>query len=193
MIHFRAMTKPASFRVDPRLTAILGESYASSERTHLELIDNAWDAEATEVHITFPAILSDAPIIVMDNGSGIKEQEGRTEYLNIASPRLSREGERTPNLLRVVKGRRGIGKFAGLILAETMEVDTKAHGAQTRLTISKGALLSAAKDLEKVPLPIDVQLSKTGSTSSSPAPIRKARRKSVLPSWSASCSTRWSL
>ncbi len=187
------MTKPASFRVDPRLTAILGESYASSERTHLELIDNAWDAEATEVHITLPAILSDAPIIVMDNGSGMKEQEVRTEYLNIASPRLSREGERTPNLLRVVKGRRGIGKFAGLILAETMEVDTKAHGAQTRLTISKGALLSAAKDLEKVPLPIDVQLSKTGSTSSSPAPIRKARRKSVLPSWSASCSTRWSL
>ena len=151
------MTPTASFRVDPRLTAILGESYPSSERALRELIDNAWDAEATEVQVTLPDILSDAPIIVIDNGSGMKEQELRTEYLNIASPRLSRKGERTPNLLRVVKGRRGIGKFAGLILAETMEVETKAHGTCTRLTISKSAILGTAKDLEQVPLPVDMQ------------------------------------
>lgn len=151
------MTQSATFRVDPRLAAILGESYSSSERALRELIDNAWDAEATEVHVTLPDILSDAPIVVTDNGSGMKEKELRTDYLNIASPRLSRKGERTPNLLRVVKGRRGIGKFAGLILAETMEVETKAHGTCTRLTISKSAILGAAKDLEQVPLPVDVQ------------------------------------
>jgi hypothetical protein len=151
------MTQSASFRVDPRLAAILGESYSSSERALRELIDNAWDAEATEVHVTLPDILSDAPIIVTDNGSGMKEKELRTDYLNIASPRLGRKGERTPNLLRVVKGRRGVGKFAGLILAETMEVKTKAHGTRTRLTISKSAILGAAKDLEQVPLPVDAQ------------------------------------
>ncbi len=151
------ITQTASFRVDPRLTAILGESYSSSERALRELIDNAWDAEATEVQVTLPDILSDAPIIVTDNGSGMKEKELRTEYLNIASPRFSRKGERTHNLQRVVKGRRGIGKFAGLILAETMEVETKAKGTGTRLTISKSAILSAAKDLEQVPLPVDVQ------------------------------------
>jgi hypothetical protein len=150
------MTKSAAFRVDPRLTAILGENYTSSERALRELIDNAWDAEATDVHVTLPEILSDAPIIVCDNGTGMKEQEVRTEYLNIASPRLSRKGERTPHFQRIVKGRRGIGKFAGLILADTMEVETKAHGTMTRLTISKKVVLSAAKDLEKVPLPIEV-------------------------------------
>lgn len=151
------MTTSASFRVDPRLTAILGESYPSSERALRELIDNAWDAEATEVRVTLPEILTDTPIIVADNGSGMKEKELRSDYLNIASPRLSRKGERTPNLLRVVKGRRGIGKFAGLILAETMEVETKAQGTCTRLTISKSAILGAAKDLEQVPLPVDAQ------------------------------------
>jgi HSP90 family molecular chaperone len=151
------MTQSASFRVDPRLAAILGESYSSSERALRELIDNAWDAEATEVRVTLPDILSDAPIIVTDNGSGMKEKELRTDYLNIASPRLSRKGERTPNLLRVVKGRRGIGKFAGLILAETMEVETKDHGICTQLTISKSAILGAAKDLEQVPLPVNAQ------------------------------------
>jgi hypothetical protein len=89
------MTKPASFRVDPPLTAILGESYNSSERALRELIDNAWDAEATEVHVTLPEILSDALIIVTDNGSGMKEQEVRNIYLDIANPCFSRKGERT--------------------------------------------------------------------------------------------------
>jgi hypothetical protein len=145
----------ANFLVDPRLAGILGENYSSSERALRELVDNAWDAEATEVRITLPDILSDTPILIVDNGSGMKEQELRKEYLNIANPRLSRKGERTPNLLRIVKGRRGVGKFAGLILAEQMEVDTKAKGVNTRVIISKNALFSAGKDLEQVPLPME--------------------------------------
>jgi HSP90 family molecular chaperone len=147
----------ANFSVDPRLAAILGENYTSSERALRELVDNAWDAEAKVVKITLPEILSDAPITVTNDGSGMKEQELRQEYLNIASPRYSRKGEKTPNLQRTVKGRREVGKFAGLILAGRMEVDTKAHGARTRLVISKSALLSAQKDIEQVPLPIDVK------------------------------------
>src|ERR1017187_5516001 len=133
------MAQTANFSVDPRLAAILGENYNSSERALRELIDNAWDAEATVVEITLPEILSDAPIVVTDNGSGMKEQELRQEYLNIASPRYSRKGEKTPNLQRTVKGRREVGKFAGLILAGRMEVDTKAHGARTRLEIGRAS------------------------------------------------------
>ena len=131
------MAQTANFSVDPRLAAILGENYTSSERALRELVDNAWDAEAKVVQITLPEILAESPIIVADDGSGMKEQELRQEYLNIASARYSRKGEKTPNLQRIVKGRRGIGKFAGLILAEQMEVDTKAHGTRTRLVISK--------------------------------------------------------
>ena len=148
--------KTANFSVDPRLASILGENYSSSERALRELVDNAWDAEATVVKITLPDILKEAPIVVSDNGSGMKEQELRQEYLNIANPRSTRKGDKTPNLQRIVKGRRGIGKFAGLIVAGEMEVDTKAHGTRTRLTISKSALLSASKDIEQVPLPIKV-------------------------------------
>src|SRR5439155_16591034 len=62
-----------------------------------------------------------------------------------------------PHLQRTVKGRRGIGKFAGLILAEQMQLYTQAHGVRTRLVISKSALLNAGKDIEQVPLPIEVQ------------------------------------
>jgi hypothetical protein len=150
------MQKSAHFRVDPKLTQVLGENYTSSEKALKELIDNAWDAEATEVHVTVPNILTEAPIIVQDNGSGMKTAELEAEYLNIASPRFSRKGDRTPNLNRIVKGRKGIGKFAGLILASEMELVTQAAGKQTRVVISKTALMEAIEDLEKVPLPLEV-------------------------------------
>ena len=150
------MNNPAHFSVDPRVATILGENYSSSERALRELIDNAWDAEARSVRITLPAPMTPDPIIVQDDGNGMKEQELRQEYLNIASPRISRKGDRTPNLNRLVKGRRGVGKFSGLILADVMEVVTRAHGTQTRITISKSALLAAGKDIEHVPLPVEV-------------------------------------
>lgn len=147
------MSNTAHFRVDPRLTALLGENYKSTESAIKELIDNAWDAEATEVNVHLPAVMSDQPIIVSDNGSGMKSEEVRQEYLNIANPRFTRKGERTPNKQRIVKGRKGVGKFAGLILASEMEVITRAHGAETTVTIQKKVLLEAGADLEQVPLP----------------------------------------
>ncbi len=50
------MKSTARFSVDPRLSALLGESYTSSERALRELVDNAWDAEARVVKITLPNI-----------------------------------------------------------------------------------------------------------------------------------------
>lgn len=151
------MSKVAHFKVDPRLTALLGENYRTTEAAIKELIDNAWDAEATEVKVHLPAVMSDQPIIVSDNGSGMKSEEVRQEYLNIANPRFTRKGERTPNKQRVVKGRKGVGKFAGLILASEMEVRTSAAGTATKLTIQKRVLLEPGADLEQVPLPFEAE------------------------------------
>jgi hypothetical protein len=151
------MASTVHFKVDPRLTSLLGENYRSTETAIKELIDNAWDAEATEVKVYLPAVMSDQPIIVADNGSGMKSEEVRLEYLNIANPRYSRKGERTPNKQRIVKGRKGVGKFAGLILATEMELATEAHGMRTEVKISKKLLLEAAADLEQVPLPFAVE------------------------------------
>ena len=150
------MQTSAHFRVNSKLTQILGENYTSSEKALKELIDNAWDAEATEVYVTVPNILTEDPIVVRDNGSGMKTAELETEYLNIASPRFSRKGDRTPNCNRVVKGRKGVGKFAGLVLAGEMEIETLAAGKRTSVVISKLALAEAIEDLERIPLPLNV-------------------------------------
>jgi hypothetical protein len=148
------MSSPAHFRVDPRLAQLLGESYRSTEQALKELIDNAWDADAEHVDIVLPEAITDAPIVVKDDGCGMTEADVRAEYLNIASDRRTRKGDRTQNLSRPVKGRKGIGKFAGLVAAEVMEVETRTRGRKTLLRLVKQTVIDAQMDLEKIKLPI---------------------------------------
>jgi Histidine kinase-, DNA gyrase B-, and HSP90-like ATPase len=149
------MSKDANFKVDPKLAELLGETYKSTEDAIKELVDNAFDADADDIWATLPEIFAiDATITISDNGTGMKEQELRSEYLKIASSRLARKGEKTHQKNRTVKGRKGIGKFSGLMVAEIMEVKTKAGGKETTLTITKSELAKEKYDLEKVNLPI---------------------------------------
>src|SRR6185312_8466941 len=162
-----AMQAHANFRVDPRLASLLGESYRSTEQALRELVDNAWDADANNVRITLPQPMIDDPIVVSDDGSGMTEGEVRRHYLMIANDRYSRRGTKTTRYARSVRGRKGIGKFAGLVAAEDMCVETYAHGKSTTLNISKTVLLQAKGDLEKVDLPIivhDCNADKHGTT-----------------------------
>jgi hypothetical protein len=151
------MKNKANFKVDPKLASLLGEGYRSTEHALKELIDNAWDADATQLTVALPDAMSDAPIIVTDNGSGMTEQELLNEYLVVANDRRSRKGDQTTGLKRRVKGRKGIGKFAGLMVAGIMEIETTARGRTTRVVVSKEDLMNAARDLERFDLPITVR------------------------------------
>lgn len=150
----KPLPQNAFFRVDPRLATLLGETYRSSELAIKELVDNSWDADADNVWITLPEVVSGLPITVRDDGTGMTEQEVRSEYLSVARDRTTLKGELTSNYKRPVKGRRGIGKFAGLMVANHMMLETHARGRLTRLEIPRETLAKAARDLEKVPLPI---------------------------------------
>lgn len=151
------MTKSAHFKVDPKLAELLGETYRSVEEATKELIDNAYDADSENVNIILPDELTPDPkIVIEDDGSGMKENEVRNEYLNIANSRTSRKGNITFSKKRKVKGRKGIGKFSGLMVASQMTIETFASGKMTALTINKDDLAKAGFDLEKVPLPITV-------------------------------------
>ncbi len=152
--------RPARFRVDPKLASLLGEGYRSSEEALRELVDNAWDADADNVTITLPGPMETSPIVVEDDGSGMTEQEVREEYLRIASDRRSRKGERTSSKNRRVKGRKGIGKFAGLMAANEMRVETWTRGTTTTVVITKADLAAArdaTTDLEAVDLPVSTE------------------------------------
>jgi len=149
------MARPAKFQVDPRLAMLLGAVYRSSEQAIQELVDNAWDADAEHVWITLPEPVTSDPVTVRDDGSGMKEQEVRNEYLKIARDRRVSKGDRTPGKRRLVKGRKGVGKFAGLMMAGVMRLETRARGQRTSITICKEDLRASA-DLEALQLPIEV-------------------------------------
>lgn len=148
------MNETANFKVDTRLASILGETYRSTEYALKELIDNAFDADADNVWITLPEPLTKDPIIIIDDGSGMTKREVEEEYLFIANSRFSRKGEVSQKYKRQVKGRKGIGKFAGLVVASLMSLETNARSVKTTLNIDKDKILESRKDLEKVDLEI---------------------------------------
>lgn len=148
------MEKSAKFKVDPALTRILGESYTSVEAAIKELVDNCYDADSANVSVDFPNPFDHSKILIVDNGDGMTPNELRGQYLKIASSRTSRKGDTTYGKKRKVKGRKGIGKFAGLMIANFMEVKTKARGQETTIVIAKEDILGKDKDLEAIDLPI---------------------------------------
>ena len=162
------MAKSAHFKVHPKLAELLGETYRSVEDAVKELIDNSYDADAEHVKISLPEEIQPTPVIIIeDDGFGMKESEIRTEYLDIANSRISRKGELSSKLKRKVKGRKGIGKFAGLMVADFMKIESYSSGRKTILNIDKNSLAKANYDLEKVPLTIsaeDCEVSKHGVT-----------------------------
>ena len=99
------MSEKANFKVDPRLASLLGETYRSTEHAVKELVDNSWDADAPTISITLPNPMTANSIVIEDTGSGMTELELRNEYLVVANDRLSRKGDRTKKLKRLVKGR----------------------------------------------------------------------------------------
>jgi len=50
---------------------LLAEGYGSSEAALKELVDNAWDADAETVRIDRPAPMTQDPIMIDDDGSGM--------------------------------------------------------------------------------------------------------------------------
>jgi Histidine kinase-, DNA gyrase B-, and HSP90-like ATPase len=123
------------FHVDSRLATLLSQEYSSTEKALKELVDNSWDADALQVTIKLPRPMSDDPIVITDDGSGMTEEELRRHYLMIASDRRQQRGERTPGKQRKIKGRKGIGKFAGLMVASEMTLVTYARGRECGFTL----------------------------------------------------------
>lgn len=137
------------FQVDSRLATLLSQEYTSTERALKELVDNAWDADADQVSICLPQPMSGKPIVIRDDGTGMTEKELRQHYLTIAKDRRSVRGERTAGKNRQVKGRKGIGKFAGFMAASVMTVETRTRGKLCRIALQLNAI-SKVEDIEQL-------------------------------------------
>jgi hypothetical protein len=102
--------------------------------------------------------LAQQPIIIADNGVGMSTDDLQAAFLQVAFDRRVGHSSNTA-MGRVVRGRQGIGKFAGFLLADRLVMDTVAKGVRSRLILDLAELLEAADDVEAVDLPIETERS----------------------------------
>lgn len=126
------------FEIDPRVVFDLGESLVSDEITALvELVKNAYDADATRVTITIekdaePPEASEfrdtaGYIAIHDDGTGMDDDDIRRGWLTVArSPKriAKASGRSSPLLGRVALGDKGLGRLGAQRLGEHLELFT---------------------------------------------------------------------
>jgi len=115
----------AKFTVDTHLFRELGELLVGRDSTALiELIKNAYDADATEITVYGERLDSpdEGRIFLVDNGSGMDAKEFENGFLRVAS-RLKEEGDRrSTRFRRRYTGAKGIGRLAAHKLARKIEI-----------------------------------------------------------------------
>lgn len=123
-------TIPITF--DKSHIVTIGEKlYAEAIELIRELVNNAYDADATRVEV----VVSENEIRVQDNGSGM-DFDGLKQYFNIGSP-LKQTTSKSPRFGRVRIGQFGIGKFASLAACERFEVITQRGDFSAKVVFDK--------------------------------------------------------
>jgi len=124
--------------------------YSESIELIRELVNNAYDADATEVDIK----MTKEHIEVRDNGTGM-DREGLKQYFNIGSPEKVVRNK-SPIFHRDLIGQFGIGKFASLSACECFEVYTQKGDFAARVTFDK---MEWEKKGDQWNLPLQILLS----------------------------------
>lgn len=113
---------------DDYLIRTLGTIAHSNEIALTELVANAWDAGATQVHVTIPENRGEK-LIVEDNGTGITSVDFQNRWMKLGYNRLKHQGKNVlfpPNVKgkRIAYGRNGIGRHGLLCFNDEYNVTT---------------------------------------------------------------------
>src|SRR3989339_1398567 len=115
--------KTIKVSIDKSHLLTLGERmYVESVELIRELVNNAYDADATEVRV----ILNADKVLIEDNGSGMNEN-GLGQFFTVGSEE-KRVNSVSPRFGRKRIGQFGIGKFAALAAAECFTVESNRGG-----------------------------------------------------------------
>ena len=123
------------FKVDTKLFQELGELLVAKESTALvELIKNAYDADATLVTVTGRNLADAAKgsLVVSDDGIGMDEDEFRRGFLTIAGRTKNSGDRRSPVFGRRYTGEKGVGRLASHKLGLVVSVQSRKSGMAER-------------------------------------------------------------
>jgi signal transduction histidine kinase len=118
-----------NFTVDTHLFRELGELLVGRESTALmELIKNAYDADATEVTVSGSGLLQHGgSIIIQDNGIGMTPEIFQSSFLRIAGRYKTTGARRSPRWQRRYTGAKGVGRLSADKLAERLRISSVPH------------------------------------------------------------------
>lgn len=134
--------------VDKSHIITIGERlYEQSIELIRELVNNAYDADATRVDVS----LSDKEVLVADNGEGM-DRAGLAQYFSIGSEEKLRN-PLSPRFGRNRIGQFGIGKFASLAAASRFEVTTRKGDFAAQVIFDKARWMGDTQSWQ-VPLKI---------------------------------------
>src|SRR5262245_8975415 len=127
----------AKFSVDTHLFRELGELLVGRESTALiELIKNAYDADATEVIVHGKNLIDpkEGIITISDNGVGMNPDTFRRGFLRIAA-RTKNAGTRKSEIWgRRFTGAKGIGRLSAHKLARKITIQSVPRGMKNGVT-----------------------------------------------------------
>ena len=122
---------------DPQTIEHLGvKMYSQLPNAIAELIANSYDAESPEVHIILTDNEKEKSIAVVDKGIGMSFVEINDNFLRIGRKRRESDNGLSPNGLRKVTGRKGLGKLAFFGIGDTIQIITKKNGSCVNFTMN---------------------------------------------------------
>ena len=143
----------AKLRPRARIIRTIGRDLISNEVVALvELIKNAYDADAKDVRIAFeePLQPSQGGILIEDDGEGMSLEVIKKAWFEPAT--ISKTVKTHTLSGRRVTGEKGVGRFAAARVAQAMEVTTLAKGSRrlVRVRFDWGAFDDANAYLDQV-------------------------------------------
>jgi signal transduction histidine kinase len=143
------------FEADAAIIARLGRELVAKQETALiELVKNCYDADATEVTVTFMIEQSTPSMEIRDNGSGMTKSGLIEGFLRLASDQKISEPI-SPKYERRRAGRKGIGRFSTHRLGDRLILTTRSvnETAGWRLDVNWTKFLRGT-ELSSVPVTI---------------------------------------
>lgn len=125
------------FSVDAAHIQRLGlELVAKQETALIELVKNAYDAEASLVTVDFTNYeVPGGTLVIEDDGIGMSLDIIREAWMRISTVN-KRDNPISPNYGRIRAGRKGIGRFAVQRLGRSLILETEVRGSQSGLRVT---------------------------------------------------------
>ncbi|WP_071424944.1 ATP-binding protein [Tidjanibacter massiliensis] len=162
------MSDKLTFKTNIQLKSIIGKDLINDDNIAiLELVKNAFDANAKKVTITYSHLKSNddnvtatysdntSRLIIQDDGIGMSMNDIKNKWLNIA---YSEKKSRTRQYNRLMAGAKGVGRFSCDRLGQYLNLYTKQKGSPKYILLQIDwkdfEVEDQNKEIQSVPLSI---------------------------------------